>query len=380
MTGREDVTPATVASSSVLMRGGRSTRWIIPTAIAVAAVAFVVLTALRGLPLNPYDESMYLDYLDRSMTQGSVRAGDELARAELECRGVIDYGTYGDGCGGSTDDDALFPYSGGTGADIYSPAHFWLTKIVAQPLTWLGIGLLDAGRLAGGAWAVLTTLAIVAALRVLRLHWSLVAGIPLLLIPPIAYWSFGSISTDAAVLAASAALPLAGVAVLVVAAQLAWLVVRSRAAVGGGAELDVGVGEFFAELLPAQAVMPFLQAGATGYTGTVASVSTTAVLAFFVPAAVLAAVFGLGRGSVPTERRLLGNPTLAVGLVTVPALTVATYLMRGAYITLPVRYRATFLPVFLMLVAHILDDARSPRVGWIVLGASALLAGAVWLV
>ena len=124
-----------------------------------ASVGFVSANVVQQKQISPFDEYVYLDYLSKVPTQGFVRSGEEtgdLARQEISCRGVQTYGLYGTSCDiGAASPDETFPYSGQTGADIYTPAYFAVTWVLAQPLVWTGVSLLDAGRLVGAVWLFL---------------------------------------------------------------------------------------------------------------------------------------------------------------------------------------------------------------------------------
>ncbi|ERG64922.1 hypothetical protein L332_10760 [Agrococcus pavilionensis RW1] len=206
----------------------RAVRWAL-AGIVVLAIALVATSVQRQAPFSPYDEYVYFDYLTKVSSQGFVRTGEEVgefARAELECRGVASYGSYGDGCGiGDVDDDALFPYHGLTGADLYTPVYFAITRVLAQPLTWFGMGLLDAGRMVGGLWLAAAASMTFLALRRFRVGLVPAVGLVLLgMATPVAQSSFAYISTDAAAITAGAALALLAARVVTGASSAWWLV------------------------------------------------------------------------------------------------------------------------------------------------------------
>lgn len=185
--------------------------WFPIVALIVASVAFVGVHAPQHAQISPYDEYVYLDYLSKVPTQGFVRSGDEtgeLARNELACRGVIGYGTFGDGCNvGDHSTDTSYPYNGGSGADIYAPPYFWITWVLAQPFTWFGASLLEAGRLVGGIWLALGTSLLYLLMRRLRIPSLLALGIGLFVIAtPSVYWANTFLSTDAPTLATASLL------------------------------------------------------------------------------------------------------------------------------------------------------------------------------
>ena len=179
--------------------------------------AFVLIQAPRNDAMSPLDEYVYLDYLSKVPDQGYLRQGEEtgdVARQAIACRGVTGYGTYGDPCGSSTfDSDSAYPYSGKTGADLYAPLYFWITWVAAQPLTGAGVGLLDAGRLAGILWLSLGTTLLYGFLQSLQTPRGIAFGLSaLVLATPAIYWSVVHISTDAPTLAVGAGLGWAAVA------------------------------------------------------------------------------------------------------------------------------------------------------------------------
>lgn len=185
--------------------------WLPFAILIVASGAFVGVHAPQHAQISPYDEYVYLDYLAKVPTQGFLHSGDEtgeLARNELACRGVIGYGTFGDGCNiGNHSNDTKFPYNGGTGADIYAPPYFWITWALAQPFTWAGASLLEAGRLVGGIWLALGTSLLYVLMRRMSIPKWLALGLGLFVIAtPSVYWANTFISTDAPTLATASLL------------------------------------------------------------------------------------------------------------------------------------------------------------------------------
>lgn len=208
-------------------RGRLASRWVL-AGLIVLAVGLVAMLVQRQLPFSPYDEYVYFDYLTKVPTQGLVATGEEVgdaARAMLECRGVSGFGPYGDGCGvGDTADDELFPYHGLTGADIYAPVYFAITWVAAQPLTWLGVDLLDAGRAVGGLWLAATVALVFLSLRRLGTGLAPATGLSLLaLATPVVQSAFGFLSTDAAAITAGAALAYLTARILTGSTSVWWL-------------------------------------------------------------------------------------------------------------------------------------------------------------
>jgi hypothetical protein len=199
---------------SLMARVGRW-RALPAVVLAVASVAVVAVQVPNHQPFSVYDEYVYFDYLTKVPTQGFVHTGEETgpeARAEFACRGVVTYTGPVANCPlFDVGDDTLVPYTGHTGADIYTPAYFAVTWVLAQPFTWFGIGLLDAGRLVGMVWLGAGILVLYALMRRLGVPRLLATGLGLgVIATPTIHWANTYVSTDApALLAASGALLLA---------------------------------------------------------------------------------------------------------------------------------------------------------------------------
>lgn len=192
-------------------------RWLPYGLLVGLAFAFTAAHAHQHDAFSPYDEYVYYDYVSKVPSGQLVHTGDEVgadARNELSCRGVINYGSFGEGCdSGAHEQDGLYPYGGGTGADIYAPPYFALTWVLAQPFTWFGSDLVDASRWAGAFWlsAGLTlTFALSRAVGISR-PASLGVTATVLSLPAV-YWATQYVSTDAPTIAVSAAVGLAAVA------------------------------------------------------------------------------------------------------------------------------------------------------------------------
>ena len=200
-----------------------------PFAILIAAsLLFVGVQAPQHAQISPYDEYVYLDYLAKVPTQGFVRSGDEtgeLARNELACRGVLGYGSFGDGCNvGTHSNDKTYPYNGGTGADIYAPPYFWITWLLTRPLVWAGASLLEAGRLVGGIWLALGTSLLYALLRRFSTPKWMAVGLALFVIAtPSVYWANTYLSTDAPTIATASLLGILGLRAARTGKGFVWL-------------------------------------------------------------------------------------------------------------------------------------------------------------
>ena len=181
---------------------------------------------------SPYDEYVYLDYLDKVPSQLIVHKNEEVgdfARNEISCRGVMNYGSFGEACDrGTHRDDVKYPYSGLGGADIYSPLYFMVTWTIAQPLTWFGIDLLDAGRLVGGVWLAAGLVLLYILMRRLGVPTPLALGLNLLVLAtPAVFWADTYLSTDAPALAVGAGVGLLALLVGQKKISVWWLVLAS---------------------------------------------------------------------------------------------------------------------------------------------------------
>lgn len=184
--------------------------------LAVASMGLVATDISRHAAFSPFDEYVYLDYLHKFPTEIAEKQGEptgDFARNELACRGVFMYGSFGEGCNsGKTSDASKFPYGGRQGADIYTPVYFAITWVIAAPLTSVGVGELDAGRLAGGLWLALGAVLLYLCLCQLGISRKLSVGIPLVVLAtPAIEWANSYLSTDAPTLAVGAGLAYAGV-------------------------------------------------------------------------------------------------------------------------------------------------------------------------
>jgi len=199
------------ASNSLGSRLLRALRGVLAPVLIliVASVGVVGYQVSHPRALSPYDEYVYVDYLAKIPTEGVVRTGEktgDTARQALACLGVQWYTIKVQPCSGKDfSDDAVYPYQGYTGADIYTPAYFAVTWVLAQPLMWFGVDLVEAGRMVGAFWLALGTVGIWLLVRLLRADplWGLVLGLVVIVTPAVT-WSATYISTDAPSLAAGA--------------------------------------------------------------------------------------------------------------------------------------------------------------------------------
>ncbi|MFP3464433.1 hypothetical protein [Leifsonia sp. SIMBA_070] len=181
-----------------------------PVLLVIASLLVGIVHVPQHKTLSPIDEYQYIDYLAKVPTQGVVHRGEEAglyARTQLGCRGLrLLAPTPDDRCSRTVaENDKRFPIDGKTSADIYSPAYFAITWVLAQPLTWFGVDLTDAGRFAGALWLAAAALLMFYALRRLRLPTPAAFGATLLIVGSLpAYWSNTYVSTDATALPAGA--------------------------------------------------------------------------------------------------------------------------------------------------------------------------------
>lgn len=119
--------------------------------------------------LSPFDEWVYLDYVDKATDLQLVQQGELIGEEALEvssCRGLLFYGPTGSPCGGPYR-SAEYPLAGVTSADIHPPTYFVLTATVAAAIRTVGLSddLLTSARIAGALWLLLGLLAIVVLAR-----------------------------------------------------------------------------------------------------------------------------------------------------------------------------------------------------------------------
>ena len=213
----------------------RETRlWVVwPIILLVlTSFAYVGVKVPQHAQFSPYDEYVYLDYLDKVPSQLIVHKNEEVgdfARNEISCRGVLNYGSFGEACDrGTHRDDAKYPYGGLGGADIYSPLYFMVTWTIAQPLTWFGIDLLDAGRLVGAVWLAAGLVLLYLLMRRLGVPAPLALGLNLLVLAtPAVFWADTYLSTDAPGLAVGAGVGLLALLVGQKKISVWWLVLAS---------------------------------------------------------------------------------------------------------------------------------------------------------
>lgn len=208
---------------------------VAPIVLLIAALLVGIVHVPQHKTLSPIDEYTYIDYLSKIPTQGVVHRGEETgeyARTQLGCRGLrLLAPTPDDRCDASVAaDDGRFPFDGVTSADIYSPLYFAVTWTLAQPLTWFGVGLTDAGRAVGALWLAAASILLYLSLRRLKVAPLPAVGVGLLITGSLpAYWSNTYVSTDATALTAGALMLYLAVRVELNGKGIAWFAIGSAA-------------------------------------------------------------------------------------------------------------------------------------------------------
>ena len=171
--------------------------------LVLASIVLVVVHVPQHSTISPIDEYVYIDYYAKVLDQGVVVRGEETgeyARQYLACHGVRALGYYPealcatDGVGR----DSEYPNAGATSVEAYTPLYFFVTRVLAQPLVWMGVEVTDAGRAIGGLWLAGGVLLLYAAMRRMNVGPWLGLGLGLVVVGSLpAYWSNTYISTDA---------------------------------------------------------------------------------------------------------------------------------------------------------------------------------------
>lgn len=240
--------------------------------IFVASLAIVVVHVPKHHAVSPIDEYVYIDYFAKVFDQGVVHRGEETgeyAREYLACHGVRSIGPYPeslcatDGAGF----DSAYPNSGVTSADLYTPLYFAMTRVLAQPLVWLGVELTDAGRYVGGLWLAAGGILLYLTIVRLRVSRLVAAGISLMAVGSLsAYWSNTYISTDATALMAGALVAFIAIPMLLEARWRSVLALSAASAVLVALKLQnlLAVGVVAAWLLGVALVSAWRQSGKPG--------------------------------------------------------------------------------------------------------------------
>jgi hypothetical protein len=205
--------------------------------IVVASIAVVLVHVPKHTSVSPIDEYVYIDYYAKVLDKGVVLRGEETgayAREYLACHGVRAIGVYPealcrtDGIGR----DTAYPNAGVTSADLYTPLYFAVTRVLAQPLVWLGVELTDAGRYVGAIWLALGVILLYLTVRRAAGSRLLAGGVSLLAIGSLpAYWSNTYISTDATAILAGSLMLFVAVPLLTEATRYRIIMLSGAAAV-----------------------------------------------------------------------------------------------------------------------------------------------------
>ncbi len=176
-------------------------------ALVIASFVFVGEQVSEHKMMSPIDEYQYVGYYAVVADRGIVRRGEPMpvyARQYMSCHGVRnipEMPVNQQGC--SKPNSVGYPIEGGTTADLYTPLYFGATRLLAQPLLWMGVDFVSAGRAVGGFWLALGAVFLYLALRRRRVPPTVATGLGLVLIGSIsAYWGNTYISTDATALTA----------------------------------------------------------------------------------------------------------------------------------------------------------------------------------
>lgn len=171
-------------------------------ALLVLSLAYIwSIVVLHGPGLSPIDEWGYIDYLMKVLGQGFVHEGEfigESARQLLACNGLVAHGAVTIPCASAPGDPADFPYGGLAYTAPYLPVNFAITRVVGDGLAGIfGVDSLVGWRMVGWFWlaGALTFIHLIG--RRLGLPTPVLFAIGLALVAsPIAFWSFGYVSTD----------------------------------------------------------------------------------------------------------------------------------------------------------------------------------------
>ena len=148
-----DTSPASIAET-----GKQSRRAYSIWALVITAFVFLVIGTYipDQEPLSPFDEWVYLDYVDKVTRFGIPQTGETIDREALvvsSCRGVFVWGPTGSPCGGPYV-LAEYPMGGVTSADVHPPTYFAANALLASAVRATGVSedLLTSNRIMGAVW------------------------------------------------------------------------------------------------------------------------------------------------------------------------------------------------------------------------------------
>jgi hypothetical protein len=134
--------------------------WVLAFAAVVVFSFSVIGTYIPDQkPLSPFDEWVYLDYVDKLTNLSIPQTGEAVDEEALEvssCRGVFLWGPTGSPCGGPYV-SSEYPMGGITSGDVHPPTYFAATAVLAGVVRSIGLSddLLTSSRLIGAIWLTL---------------------------------------------------------------------------------------------------------------------------------------------------------------------------------------------------------------------------------
>lgn len=214
---------------------GWAHKWIVAIVLVAVGLAVGISNlAQQDEVFSPYDEWVYYDYVEKVPTQGFVHQGEDIGEPALQAMACYGdpYGARGEPCTGENgvyDEPELYPQSGKTSADLYTPVYFAITWLGAQVVTFFtGAELLHAARATGLLWMVSGLIALVLLFRQFRVPRLLQFGLGLATIGlASSHYAFLYISTDAPALVSGAVIALLGARVARTGKGGWWLVVAA---------------------------------------------------------------------------------------------------------------------------------------------------------
>ena len=137
-------------------RTGRRSFVLATVVLAAFSCLLVAMDILDNPTLSPFDEWVYLDYVDKIGRFDLPQQGELVDEAALEvssCRGVHIWGPAGSPCGGPYE-PVNYPMAGVTSADVHPPTYFAANAAVAAVIRSVGLSgdLLTSNRMVGALW------------------------------------------------------------------------------------------------------------------------------------------------------------------------------------------------------------------------------------
>lgn len=181
-------------------------KWRGPLLLVLLSILAVAIHVAAYEPLGVHDEMTHFDTVLKAPRP--IQHGELVSQEAMEvaaCRGFD--GTIKGWAGlppcvdGAIYDPADFQFEGENTASGYTPLYYTVTRIIATPMTWFGISMFDASRLAGAVWlaaGVLLTYALGRRLGIGR-GW-LTGSLAVAIYIPIVLYQAATIIPDAAAL------------------------------------------------------------------------------------------------------------------------------------------------------------------------------------